>query len=120
MLLLQLFAIQLASYLCLQFPLPKAMGVARYILSRLSSLLATLPASKRGPFFTPTLPTLVRFCRAFPPLCDEATGFLLELGRVAASHASAGFTLGMLCKFPSRSPAFKVVMLYFSSHDNNL
>lgn len=93
---LQLFAVQLASYLCLQFPLPKAMGVARYILSRLSSLLATLPFSKRAPFFTPTLPTLVRFCRAFPPLCDEATGFLLELGRVAASHASAsvGFTLG--------------------------
>lgn len=93
----QLFAIQLASYLCLQFPLPKAMGVARYILSRLSSLLATLPASKRAAFFTPTLPTLVRFCRAFPPLCDEAIGFLLELGRVAASHASAsaGFTLGM-------------------------
>lgn len=92
----QLFAIQLASYLCLQFPLPKAMGVARYILSRLSSLLATLPASKRAAFFTPTLPTLVRFCRAFPPLCDEATGFLLELGRVAASHASAsaGHPLG--------------------------
>ncbi|XP_073258081.1 integrator complex subunit 2-like [Porites lutea] len=85
----QLFAIQLASYLCLQFPLPKAMGVARYILSRLSSLLATLPASKRVAFFTPALPALVRFCRAFPPLCDEATGFLLELGRVAASHASA-------------------------------
>ena len=95
--LLQLFAIQLASYLCLQFPLPKAMGVAKYILSRLSSLLATLPASKRAPFFSPVLPTLVRFCRAFPPLCDEATGFLLELGRVAVSHASAsaGFTLGM-------------------------
>lgn len=92
----QLFGIQLASYLCLQFPLPKAMGVARYILSRLSSLLATLPASKRASFFTPTLPTLVRFCRAFPPLCDEATSFLLELGRVAASHASAsaGFSLG--------------------------
>lgn len=92
----QLFAIQLASYLCLQFPLPKAMGVARYILSRLSSLLATLPASKRAPFFSPILPTLVRFCRAFPPLCDDATGFLLELGRVAVSHASAsaGFTLG--------------------------
>lgn len=73
------------------------MGVARYIFSRLSSLLATLPASKRAAFFIPTLPTLVRFCRAFPPLCDEAIGFLLELGRVAASHASAsaGFTLGM-------------------------
>ncbi|XP_074636420.1 integrator complex subunit 2-like isoform X2 [Acropora palmata] len=85
----QVFAIQLASYLCLQFPLPKAMGVARYILSRLSSLLATLPFSKRAAFFTPTLPTLVRFCRAFPPLCDEATGFLLELGRVASSHAAA-------------------------------
>ena len=82
--------------LCLQFPLPKAMGVARYILSRLSSLLATLPASKRVAFFTPSLPALVRFCRAFPPLCDEATGFLLELGRVAASHASAsvGHPLG--------------------------
>ena len=72
------------------------MGVARYILSRLSSLLATLPASKRVAFFTPALPALVRFCRAFPPLCDEATGFLLELGRVAASHASAsvGHPLG--------------------------
>ena len=82
----------------MQFPLPKAMGVARYILSRLSSLLATLPASKRASFFTPTLPTLVRLCRTFPPLCDEATGFLLELGRVAASHASAsaGHSLGML------------------------
>lgn len=100
-LLFQLFAIQLASYLCLQFPLPKAMGVARYILSRLSSLLATLPASKRSSFFTPALPTLVRFCRAFPPLCDEATGFLLELGRVAASHASASasHSLGMLLCF---------------------
>lgn len=92
----QLFAVQLASYLCLQFPLPKAMGVAKYILSRLSSLLATLPSSKRVPFFTPALPALVRFCHAFPPLCDEATGFLLELGRVAVSHASASaaFTLG--------------------------
>lgn len=77
------------------------MGVARYILSRLSSLLATLPFSKRASFFTPTLPTLVRFCRAFPPLCDEATGFLLELGRVASSHAaaSAGYTQGELFFF---------------------
>ena len=81
------------------------MGVARYILSRLSSLLATLPASKRASFFTPTLPTLVRFCRAFPPLCDEATSFLLELGRVAASHASAsaGFSLGKIFIFESFS-----------------
>lgn len=96
LLLLQLFAVQLASYLCLQFPLPKAMGVAKYILSRLSSLLATFPSGKRVPFFTPALPALVRFCHAFPPLCDEATGFLLELGRVAVSHASASaaFTLG--------------------------
>lgn len=107
----QLFAIQLASYLCLQFPLPKAMGVARYILSRLCSLLATLPATKRASFFTPALPTLVRFCRAFPPLCEEATSFLLELGRVAASHASAsaGHSLGSpACLLDELSPQQQV------------
>lgn len=90
------------------------MGVARYILSRLSSLLATLPFSKRASFFTPTLPTLVRFCRAFPPLCDEATGFLLELGRVASSHAaaSAGYTQGELFFFKAFRTQFKKGQLY--------
>ncbi|XP_031555845.1 integrator complex subunit 2-like isoform X2 [Actinia tenebrosa] len=92
----QLFAIQLASYLCLQYPLPKAMGVAKYVLSRLSSLLAALPSSKRASFFIPTLPALVRFCRAFPPLHPEATSFLVQLGKVAASHAkvTTNFVIG--------------------------
>ncbi|EDO44556.1 predicted protein, partial [Nematostella vectensis] len=83
----QLFGIQLASYLVLQYPLPKSLNVAKYILSRMSSLLVALPASSREAFFRPALPSLVRFCRAFPPLHVDATPFLIQLGKVAASHA---------------------------------
>ncbi|KXJ29444.1 Integrator complex subunit 2 [Exaiptasia diaphana] len=82
----QLFAIQLASHLALKYPLPKAMGVAKYIFSRMSSLLAALPSGKLTSFFIPALPTLVRFCQAFPPLFGDATVFLVQLGKVAASN----------------------------------
>ncbi|KAK3730826.1 hypothetical protein QZH41_009941 [Actinostola sp. cb2023] len=82
----QLFAIQLASYLAPKYPLPKAMGVAKYIFSRLTSLLAALPSNKLTPFFIPALPTIVRFCQAFPPLFGDATVFLVQLGKVAASN----------------------------------
>lgn len=85
----QLFAVQLASYLSLQYPLPKALSVAKYILSRMTSLLAALPASKRASFFMPALPSLVLFCRAFPPLCGDTCVLLVQLGKVASSHATA-------------------------------
>ncbi len=43
----------------------------------------------RPEFFLPTLPALVRICKVFPPLCDEAVSFLMQLGRVTSSHLAS-------------------------------
>ena len=43
----------------------------------------------RPEFYLPTLPALVRICKVFPPLCDEAVSILLQLGRVSSSHLAS-------------------------------
>lgn len=43
---------------------------------------------KKPSFFLMTLPALVRICKAFPPLCDDAVALLLQLGRMVHSHLS--------------------------------
>jgi len=47
-----------------------------------------LPHSTLPDFYTASLPSLVRFCRAFPPLCDDAISLLLQLGRSVHAHLS--------------------------------
>ncbi|XP_077996243.1 integrator complex subunit 2-like [Glandiceps talaboti] len=84
----QIFAIQLVSYLCLQFALPKSLSVARLSVNVMSTLLTVLPSDKRSQFFLPTLPALVRICRAFPPLYDDITSMLQQIGRICNSHLS--------------------------------
>ena len=37
--------------------------------------------------FEPTLGSMVRFCKAFPPLVEDVTSLLLQYGRVVASEA---------------------------------
>ncbi len=131
---LQIFAIELVSYLCQQFALPKSLGVAKLAVNVMATLLGgtlhnhcshtlefahkrkereTVPVASRfslvdnyvslqlrnffsvmseesrPEFYLPTLPALVRICKVFPPLCDEAVRFLLQLGRVSASHLAS-------------------------------
>uniref|UniRef100_A0A4W5PFP5 Integrator complex subunit 2 n=1 Tax=Hucho hucho TaxID=62062 RepID=A0A4W5PFP5_9TELE len=84
----QIFAIQLLSHLCTQYALPKSLSVARLAVSVMATLLTVLTRAKRFSFFMPTLPCLVAFCQAFPPLYDDVATLLVQLGQVCASDVS--------------------------------
>uniref|UniRef100_G3Q9Y3 Integrator complex subunit 2 n=1 Tax=Gasterosteus aculeatus aculeatus TaxID=481459 RepID=G3Q9Y3_GASAC len=84
----QIFAIQLLSYLCTQYALPKSLSVARLAISVMGTLLTVLTRAKRFSFFMPILPCLVPFCQAFPPLYDDVAGLLVQVGQVCASDVA--------------------------------
>ncbi|KAM4619896.1 integrator complex subunit 2 isoform 2-T2 [Polymixia lowei] len=84
----QIFAIQLLSYLCTQYALPKSLSVARLATGVMGTLLTVLTRAKRFSFFMPTLPCLVAFCQAFPPLYDDVAALLVQVGQVCASDVA--------------------------------
>ncbi|XP_068186995.1 integrator complex subunit 2 [Antennarius striatus] len=84
----QIFAIQLLSYLCTQYALPKSLSVARLAISVMGTLLTVLTRPKRFSFFMPVLPCLVSFCQAFPPLYDDVAALLVQVGQVCASDVA--------------------------------
>ncbi|XP_061461126.1 integrator complex subunit 2 isoform X2 [Rhineura floridana] len=84
----QIFAIQLLSYLCIQYALPKSLSVARLAINVMGTLLTVLTEAKRYAFFVPTLPCLVSFCQAFPPLYDDIMSLLIQIGQVCASDVA--------------------------------
>ncbi|XP_074869941.1 integrator complex subunit 2 isoform X2 [Carettochelys insculpta] len=84
----QIFAIQLLSYLCIQYALPKSLSVARLAINVMGTLLTVLTQTKRYAFFMPTLPCLVSFCQAFPPLYDDVMSLLIQIGQVCASDVA--------------------------------
>ena len=90
----QLFAVQLISHLAVQYPIPKAYSMCKYVSTRLNNLLAALPVAKRNQFFVSALPSLVRICKAFPPLREETTELLLKIGKVAVSQLNKSSLTG--------------------------
>uniref|UniRef100_A0A671RR03 Integrator complex subunit 2-like n=1 Tax=Sinocyclocheilus anshuiensis TaxID=1608454 RepID=A0A671RR03_9TELE len=84
----QIFAIQLLSHLCTQYALPKSLSVARLAISVMGTLLTVLTRAKRFAFFMPTLPCLVSFCKAFPPLFDDVMSLLVQVGQVSAADVT--------------------------------
>ncbi|NXF35397.1 INT2 protein, partial [Nyctibius bracteatus] len=84
----QIFAIQLLSFLCIQYALPKSLSVARLAINVMGTLLTVLTQSKRYAFFMPTLPCLVSFCQAFPPLYEDIMSLLIQIGQVCASDVA--------------------------------
>ncbi|XP_058019837.1 integrator complex subunit 2 [Ahaetulla prasina] len=84
----QIFAIQLLSYLCIQYALPKSLSVARLAINVMGTLLTVLTEAKRYTFFMPTLPCLVSFCQAFPPLYEDIMSLLIQVGQVCASDVA--------------------------------
>ncbi|XP_066492113.1 integrator complex subunit 2 [Tiliqua scincoides] len=84
----QIFAIQLLSYLCIQYALPKSLSVARLAINVMGTLLTVLTEPKRYTFFAPTLPCLVSFCQAFPPLYEDIMSLLTQIGQVCASDVA--------------------------------
>lgn len=51
-------------------------------------IFAVLNRAKRFSFFMPTLPCLVAFCQAFPPLYDDVAALLVQVGQVCASDVA--------------------------------
>ncbi|KAM8975093.1 integrator complex subunit 2 [Pelodytes ibericus] len=84
----QIFAIQLLSYLCIQYALPKSLSMARLAINVMGTLLTVLTQAKRYIFFMPTLPCLVSFCQAFPPLYEDTMSLLVQIGQVCASNVA--------------------------------
>ncbi|XP_053131203.1 integrator complex subunit 2 isoform X1 [Hemicordylus capensis] len=84
----QIFAIQLLSHLCIQYALPKSLSVARLVINVMGTLLTVLTEAKRYSFFVPTLPCLVSFCQAFPPLYEDIMSLLIQIGQVCASDVA--------------------------------
>ena len=54
-----------------------------------SSMISVLESRHRVEFFSETLPPLVNICKAFPPLCEDVTSLLIQIGRVCVAHLSA-------------------------------
>ena len=71
-----------------QYPLPDAMGIAKDIFKRLALLASEIPAKIREEYFHPLLPSVVKLCQTFPPLCSEATEFLVHLSKVCVPLTS--------------------------------
>ncbi|KAL8199110.1 UNVERIFIED_CONTAM: Integrator complex subunit 2, partial [Gekko kuhli] len=84
----QVFAIQLLSHLCIQYALPKSLSVARLAINVMGTLLTVLTRAKRFSFFMPTMPCLVSFCQAFPPLYEDIVSLLIQIGQVCASDVA--------------------------------
>uniref|UniRef100_A0A182PAA8 Integrator complex subunit 2 n=1 Tax=Anopheles epiroticus TaxID=199890 RepID=A0A182PAA8_9DIPT len=86
----QIFAIDLASHLSLQYALPKSLSIAKLCLNTLTTLLGVLSGDTRIEMFRAVLPCIVRFAEAFPPLLDECIQYLLQLGRIVQSQTALG------------------------------
>ncbi|XP_060560461.1 integrator complex subunit 2-like [Ruditapes philippinarum] len=85
----QIFAIKLTSHLCCQYALPKSLSIAKLCINVMFAMIGVLDAKKRVEFFSETLPYLVKICQAFPPLCEDVTSLLIQIGRVCLSHLTA-------------------------------
>ncbi|KAG8122637.1 hypothetical protein E2320_018122 [Naja naja] len=71
-----------------QYALPKSLSVARLAINVMGTLLTVLTEAKRYTFFMPTLPCLVSFCQAFPPLYEDIMSLLIQVGQVCASDVA--------------------------------
>jgi integrator complex subunit 2 len=86
----QIFAIDLSSHLSLQWRIPRSLSVAKLCINTLITLLGILSSDSRVEMFRAVLPCVVRFAEAFPPLIDDCTQFLMQLGRIAESQSMLG------------------------------
>lgn len=91
----QIFAIDLTSHLSLQYAIAKSISVAKLCINTLSTLLSVLSNDTRVEMFRAVLPCIVRFAEAFPPLLEDCTLFLMQLGRIAESQAALGRSISL-------------------------
>jgi integrator complex subunit 2 len=97
----QIFAIDLTSHLSIQYALPKSLCLAKLCVNTLATLLGILTSDTRIEMFRAVLPCIVRFGEAFPPLVEECTQFLTQIGKLAESQAALGRTVSAPMHFLS-------------------
>ena len=73
---------QFAAQVVHQYPVPVSMGIAKDILYHLTLLAGELPHPLMEDYFTAILLSLSLLCQMFPPLCSEATEFLVHLAKM--------------------------------------
>lgn len=89
----QIFAIKLMSHLCCQYALPRSLSVAKLCINVMFTMIGVLENKERVNFFLETVPCLTKVCQAFPPLCEDVTSFLHQIGRVCMSHLTSASNL---------------------------
>ena len=75
---------------------PRSLSCARLAVNAVSTLLGVLAAKERQELLAPTLPALVRICRAFPPLIEDC----LQVNRIGGKIVHDVYFL-----FPSCCPS---------------
>ncbi|RWS15481.1 Integrator complex subunit 2-like protein [Dinothrombium tinctorium] len=75
--------------LSLTYPITKSLSAAKLCFNVSYTLLTLLASEKRAQFFIPVLPALVRMCKPFPPLRDEAENMLTQLSQICLSRLAA-------------------------------
>lgn len=85
----QVFAIELCSHLSLHYCITKCLCVAKLCFNVSYTLLSVLSGKKRCTFFIPVLPAIVRMCRAFKPLREDALQLITQLHQISLSRLAA-------------------------------
>merc|ERR1712059_213366 len=94
----QVFAVDLISHLSVVCAMPNSLSITRLALNCVWTLLGVLAAKERETLLRPSLPALVRVCRAFPPLIEDTVQLLTQAARMWISSQSVqGYTGPRLC-----------------------
>lgn len=85
----QVFVVQLTSHLCEKYAITKSLNVAKLCFNVAFTLLQLLPSVRRALFFIPVLPALVRICRVFPILREDADIILSQINQITLTHIAS-------------------------------
>lgn len=85
----QIFVIELTSHLCTKYATTKSLNVAKMCFNVSFTMLQFLPSERRALFYIPVLPALLRICKVFPILKDDASVILNQIKQVTQSHLAS-------------------------------
>lgn len=85
----QVFVIELTSHLCEKYAITKSLNVAKLCFNVAYTLLQLLPSERRALFFIPVLPALLRICKVFPILREDAEIILTQINQISIAHLAS-------------------------------
>lgn len=85
----QVFVIELTSYLCEKYAITKSLNVAKLCFNVAYTLLQLLPSERRAIFYIPVLPALLRICKVFPILREDANIILSQIDQITLAHMAS-------------------------------